>query len=353
MTAEALPTTTRAAVLTGLNQPLEILELELPPLKPGQLLVEVAYSGVCHSQLNEARGRKGADPYIPHAMGHEGAGRVLAVGEGVTKVGVGDAVILTWIKGQGADVPSTVYGSALGPVNSGAIATFMERCITCENRVVPLPEGLPLREAALLGCAVPTGGGVVMNSGAVTGGKSVAVFGVGGIGSAAVAVAAALGAAPLIAVDVVPEKLETARRFGASHTIDARSEDVPARIREIAGGSGVDLAVEAAGVPKVMEQAFASVRTGGGLCVLAGNVTAGETIRLDPYDLIKGRRLVGTWGGETQPDRDLPLYARMAGEGKLDLTAMIGRVYGLDEINQALDDLESGRVLRPIIAFRS
>lgn len=346
---EAIPHTTPAAVLFETNRPLEIVDLELPPLKPGQALVEIAYSGVCHSQLNEARGRKGPDRFLPHVMGHEGSGRVLAVGADVTKVALGDDVVLTWIKGKGADVPSIQYQSARGTINGGAIATFMRYTITCESRLVPLPSGLAKREAALLGCAIPTGGGIALKSGLITPGKSVAVFGVGGVGTAAVAVAAVLGANPLIAVDVVPHKLELARRLGATHALNAATDDVLEQIRALTGGKGVDFTIEAAGIPSVMQTAFAATRYGGGQCVLAGNVTHGETIAIDPYDLIRGRQIRGSWGGETDPDTDIKRYADLALSGKLDLSAMVNAEYPLSAINEALDDLEAGRVLRAMV----
>ena len=346
--ASVLPRTTVAAVLFELGQPLELVELELPSLQAGQVLVEVAYTGICHSQLNEARGRKGPDRFLPHAMGHEGSGRVLAVGPEVTKVVPGDDVVLTWIKGSGAEVASVRYASPRGTINAGAIATFMYHTVTCESRVVRLPKEFPMREAALLGCAIPSGGGIVLNTGGVKPGVSVAVFGVGGIGAAAVAVAATLGASPLVAIDILPAKLALARRLGATHTLDGQDPGIIDRLREITAG-GADLAIEAAGVPSVMEAAFSSVRTGGGLCVLAGNVAFGEKISVDPYDLIKGRRIVGSWGGETEPDTDILRYADMALAGRINLADMISAEYKLPDINQALDALEAGKVARAII----
>lgn len=343
--------TTEAAVLVATDgpRPARLTTLTLPPLKPGQAVVDIAYSGVCHSQLNEARGRRGLDRFLPHTFGHEAVGTVAVIGEGVTKVRPGDAVVLTWIKGTGADVPSTVYGGPDGPVNSGAVSTFMRKTITCESRLVLLPPGAPLREAVLLGCALPTGGGVIRNTAQVKAGDAVAVFGVGGVGSAAVAVAAASGAAPLIAVDVVDAKLELALRLGASHAVNAGREDLLEAINRITGGRGVDLAVEAAGRPEAMEAAFKAARRGGGLCVLAGNVPFGEKLAIDPYDLIQGRRLLGSWGGETDPDRDIPIYAEMLRDGRLRIEGLISRVYALSEVNEALDDLEAGRTMRPLI----
>jgi len=343
--------TTTAAVLYELNQPLRLTELTLPALKPGQVTVEVAYSGVCQSQLNEIRGRKGPDKFLPHTLGHEGSGTVVAVGEGVTKVKPGMKVVLSWLKGSGADVPGTVYQSAEGPVNSGAISTFMRRSVTCENRVTPLPDGMPLREAALLGCAIPTGAGIVFNTLDVKKDESVVVFGVGGVGLSALIAAASVGAAPLIVVDIVPEKLEKARSLGATHTIDARSADPVAAIREITRGQGVQYAIEASGSPVAMEAAFEAVKNGGGRCVIAGNAEHGKTIRLNPFSLISGKQIAGSWGGESRPDIDIPRYASLFRAGRLPLSQLITAEYPLADINRAFDDLEAGRVARALVAI--
>jgi|SRR5579883_21407 len=340
---------TDAAVLLEVNQPLALLPLDMPELRPGQVLVEVAYSGVCHSQLHEVRGRRGPDRFLPHTLGHEGSGTVLAVGSNVTKVKPGDRIVLTWIRGEGAEVPSTTYSSQLGTVNSGAISTFMRHTITCENRVVPVPSEMPLREAALLGCALPTGAGVVMNTAAPQPGNSLVVFGAGGIGLSAVLAAHLLEASPLIVVDVVEQKLECARRLGATHTVNACHCDPVSAILEFTAGRGADYAVEAAGRRESMEAAFRCVRDRGGLCILAGNLPQGEQISLNPFDLIRGKRIVGSWGGDTVPDRDVPRYARLFQEGKLPLADLISRDYPLEGVNEALADLEGGRVARALI----
>lgn len=338
---------TQAAILTRLGQPLELWELELPPLRPGQVLVDIVYSGVCHTQVLEARGRRGPDRYLPHCLGHEGVGVVAEVGPEVTKVKPGDRVVLTWIRGNGADVPSMVYPSARGPVNSGAVCTFMRRTVTCESRVVAIGTYLPWHLAALLGCAVPTGAGAVLNTARVEAGQRVAVFGVGGVGAAAVMAAAMAGAAEVIAVDVVVAKLEAAVALGATSTINAAVTDPVAVLHDTRGG--VDVAIESAGRTESMEAAFASVRERGGLCVLAGNLPHGGRLSVDPFDLIRGRRLVGCWGGDTQPDADLPRYATDYALGRLPLDKLATREYALDAINEAVDDLEAGRVGRPLI----
>ncbi|MFN8543869.1 MAG: zinc-binding dehydrogenase [Candidatus Binatia bacterium] len=340
---------TDAAVLFAPPEPPRIVRLAIPALRAGQVLVDVAYSGVCHSQILEVRGRRGPDRFLPHTLGHEGAGTVVAVGARVRKVRPGDRVVISWIRGRGADVASTVYAGPDGPVNSGAVSTFMRRTVTCESCVTPVPAAMPLREAALLGCAVPTGAGIVRNLARVKPGRSVAVFGVGGIGLSAVLAARLARAHPIVAVDVVAHKLAHARAAGATHVVDARAEDAVAAIAALTGGAGVDYAIEAAGRRETMEAAIAAVRTGGGLCVLAGNLPHGERISLDPFDLIRGKRVIGTWGGETRPDRDVPRYAEAYLRGELDLAGLITHEYPLDGIARAIEDLEAGRVARALV----
>lgn len=346
-----MPKQTEAAVLFELGKPLCLTTLAIPSLKPGQVLVDVAYSGVCHTQLLEVQGKRGVDRFLPHTLGHEGAGVVLETGEGVRKVKAGDHVVLSWIKGKGADIPSTVYQSSSGTVNSGALSTFMNKSITCESRVVPIPGEMPLREAALLGCAVPTGSGIIRNTARVEKGSSIAIFGIGGIGLSVLLAARLSEPSLLIAVDIVQGKLDLAQRLGATHVIHGLSQDPEAVILEITQGRGVDYSIEAAGQRETMEQAFRAIREQGGLCVLAGNLPAGDLISIDPFSLIKGKRIVGTWGGETNPDQDIPEYIDLYRSGKMNLGALITQEYRLEEVNRALQDLEQGKVGRGVIKF--
>ncbi len=347
---------TLAAVLEETGKPLVLDELEVPELKPGQVLVDVHYSGVCHTQVLEARGYRGKDRFLPHCLGHEGSGRVAAVGPGVEKVRPGDAAILSWIQGEGANVPGSVYTRGRGKVNAGAITTFMTRAVISENRLTVLPEGVPLDAAALLGCALPTGLGAVINTARPEPGQSMAIFGVGGVGQCAVAGARVAGCAPIIAVDVVPSKLELALTMGATHTVDANTVDANpvdpvAAIAEICPG-GVDFAIEVSGRPSVMAQALRSVRPRGGTAVVIGNARFGEKLELDPTELNLGKRLLGTWGGDSKPDRDYEGYARLLAEGRLDVSSLMSGPYPLEEVNTALSDLEKGTVARPILDLR-
>lgn len=343
---------TTAAILIETGKPLDLVDLEIPPLKPGQALVEIACSGVCHTQVLEVRGRRGVDKFLPHCLGHEGSGFVREVGPGVAKVKPDDRVILSWIKGSGADVPGSAYRWNGRNVNAGAITTFQNFALISENRLTVLPKEMSLRQAALVGCAVPTGAGVVFNSAQPRPGQSIAIFGVGGIGACAVAAAALSGCTPVIAVDMREDKLALARRLGASEVVNASFADAVEAILRLCPG-GVDFAIEATGRPAVMRQALACVRAQGGAAVVIGNAPFGEKLEIDPRELNMGKRLFGTWGGDNVPDRDYPRYCKLIVAGKLDVEPLLSRSYRLDEINQALDDLERGEAARPIVQMQA
>ena len=339
---------TTAAILVETGKPLVLGELEIPALKPGQVLVEIAVSGVCHTQVLECRGYRGEDKFLPHCLGHEGSGIVRALSTGVTKVKEGDRAILSWIKGLGADVPGTVFRWDGRNVNSGAITTFSRFSVISENRLTVLPAKVSMRDAAMLGCAVPTGLGAVFNAAQAKSGQTIAIFGIGGIGSCAVAAAAIAGCKMIIAIDLRRDKLELATQMGATHCVEAGATDPVAEILRLCPG-GVDFAIEATGRPPVMQQALQSVRNQGGAAVIVGNARFGERLDLDPRQLNMGKRLLGTWGGDNIPDRDFPRYCQLLEDGRLNLAPLMSKTYSLNGINEAIDDLEAGKVARPII----
>lgn len=340
---------TLAAVLVEIGAPLKLMELELPPLKRGQVLVEVAYSGLCHSQLNEMRGLKGEDRFLPHTLGHEGTGVVLEVGPGVTKVQRDDRVVLSWIKGSGEEAGGTLYSHREKKINSGPLSTFLSHAVVSENRVVPLNRQMPLREAALFGCALPTGAGVVRHEMHLQPHHSFALFGAGGVGLSALLAARSCRAYPLIVVDVHEGKLLRAKELGATHVIHATLQDSVAEIRALTGGVGVDFAFESAGRRGAMESAFASVRAPGGLCVIAGNLPVGERIEIDPFELIRGKRIMGTWGGKSAIEQDVPFYTELFLKGEIPLGQLITHEVNLSQIQDLVEAMERGEVGRGLI----
>ena len=336
---------TQAAILVEPNR-IVIDDISLPPLKPGQVLVEIHYSGICHTQLSEVRGHRGHDPYLPHCLGHEGSGKVLEVGPKVEKVKPGDTVILSWMKGSGMNVPGSLYDWKGKTVNAGAITTFSRHSILSENRLTPISSELPMKEAALIGCAIPTGLGVVFNTAQPKAGESLAVFGCGGIGLCALLGAQILGCVPRIAIDLNPKKLAMAKAMGATHCIDASSEDPVEALKKI---GPLDFAIEASGSPIAMQQAFKAVRSQGGAAVIVGNARFDQHLSLDPKEFNQGKKLLGTWGGDNQPDIHFPRYCNLIRYGHLELTPFTNNTYRLDQIDTALSDLETGQVLRPLL----
>lgn len=343
----------QAAILYLLNAPLQIREIDLPEkLEEGQLLVRLAASGLCHTQLLEIQGKRGADPFLPRTLGHEGAGIVEEVGPGVTKVRPGDHVVLSWIKGTGINAAPPSYQLNGKKLNAGPLTTFLERTITSENRVIPIRREIALDKAALLGCAIPTGVGVCFNTAQLFKGSTIAVFGAGGgIGLNVIQGARLRECSMIIAIDIDDQKLETAKSFGASHLINAKRENPVTRIMELTHQEGADVAVEAAGRKETMEQAYESARRTKGLAVLIGNLPHKMKICIDPFEMILGKKIIGSWGGETKTDTDIPRYVDYYLDGKLKIDELIAQRFKLTQINEAFSALDKGVAGRILIEF--
>jgi len=339
---------TTAALLVQTGAPLVLAEIDIPALKPGQVLVEIAYSGACGTQVMEWRGDKGEDKWVPHCLGHEGTGTVLETGSAVTKMKAGDRVVLSWIKGSGIEAGGAVYAWGEKKVNAGGVTTFQRHAVVSENRLTLLPAELPMDLAVLLGCAAPTGMGAVYNVLKAQPGDAVAVFGTGGVGLNAVMAAALVGAMPVIAIDPNPTRRALAPLYGATHVIDPGAADVLTEIKKIIP-QGVDIAVESSGVPAAMEMAVNATRQQGGRAVVIGNARHGSVLSLSPSVFNQGKSLMGTWGGDSVPDRDYGRYARLLGAGRFPVRNLLSKPYALEQADQALQDLASGKIGRPLI----
>jgi S-(hydroxymethyl)glutathione dehydrogenase/alcohol dehydrogenase len=312
------------------------MELTIPELRRGQVLVKVVCSGLCHTQLNEIRGRKGKDKWLPHTLGHEGSGEVVDTGPGVTKVEKGDMVIMTWINAKGLSAEQISYTNNGTKINSGPVSTFSDYTVVSENKLVKVPAEIPMDIASLLGCAVTTGAGIILNTLKAGPESTVAVIGAGGIGMSSVIGAGIAGCRKIIAVDISDFKLDMAKDMGATDIVNAQKENVVESLMNLTDGS------------QTMELGMDIIHNSGTV-VIAGNLAHGEKIEIDPFDLIKGKKIIGTWGGETRPDEDIVKYLELYKKSRLDLSKLITHRFRLEEINEAFGELEEGKVGRAVI----
>jgi S-(hydroxymethyl)glutathione dehydrogenase/alcohol dehydrogenase len=337
-------------VLERLHAPLVVDDVEIPDLDCGQVLVEVRSSGICGAQLGEIDGKKGADKFLPHLLGHEGGGVVLKTGPGVSHVQKGDHVVLHWRKGAGIHSRPPKYNWAGRTVNSGWVTTFNECAVVSENRLTRVPKDVPFEVAALMGCAVTTALGLINNLAHLKIGQSLAVFGCGGVGLNVVQGAAMVSADPIIAIDIYDHKLDLAREFGATHLLNSTRADVPEEVRNIVGAAGVDVFVENTGIVRLIEQAY-ELTAAAGKTILVGVPKHDEDITIHSLPLHFGKVLTGCEGGSTDPAVDIPRYINLYQRGKLALDRLITHRYPFAEINTALDKVRAGEVGRCVLSM--
>lgn len=334
----------KAAILVEQRQPLALGELSLPAeLAAGQVLVRILYSGICGSQLGEIDGVKGPDKFLPHLLGHEGAGQVLATGPGVRHVSPGDRVVLHWRKGLGIESATPTYEWSGRKVNAGWVTTFNDHAVVSENRLTVLPPDADMEVAALFGCAVTTGFGVVTNNARLKIGESVVIFGAGGIGLNIVQAAALTSAYPVIAVDVFENRLDLARQMGATHVVNAAKSDAFEAIVAALSGQPLDVFIDNTGKPGVIEAGY-RLTHGRGRVVLVGVPAQGEQARIATLPLHFGKSLTGSHGGEAVPQEDIPRYNSLYKAGRIRLKELLTNRCRLDDINDAIAGMRNGSV---------
>jgi S-(hydroxymethyl)glutathione dehydrogenase/alcohol dehydrogenase len=337
----------KGAILVESRQPLVIDEFDLPEtLLPGHVLVKIHHTSICGAQINEIDAVKGVDKFLPHLLGHEASGTVVEAGPGVTTKKAGDAVVLHWRPSQGIQSAPPSYTWRGNKLNAGWVTTFNDHAVVSENRLTVVPADFDRKIAPLLGCAVTTALGVVNNDAKVKIGESVVVFGAGGVGTNSVQCAQMVGAFPIVAVDIIDKKLDLARKFGATHTLNSRSvADVGAALREIVGAAGADKVLETTGRKEVIELAYELTHPDG-TCVLIGVPTEKVTIYTLPIHFNKV--LTGSHGGDCRPHIDIPRIIRLNQAGRMNFEGLISHEFSLPEINDALAVMrggEAGRVL--------
>lgn len=342
----------KAAILTEQKRPLAIETVHLPKsLEYGQILIKVAYSGICGSQLGEIDGAKGPDKYLPHLLGHEASGTVQEIGPGVTKVQQGDSVVLHWMKGVGIESATPRYSWNGNTVNAGAITTFSEYTIVSENRVTKVDARLDKRIAALFGCAVTTGMGVIANNANLKSGESVLVLGAGGVGLNVIQGASLVSAYPVIGVDVHNNRLELASQMGATHTINSKTAKLDEEISRIMKGELFDVVIDNTGVPELIQLAYELTKPQG-RTILVGVPKKGNNISIYSLPLHFGKIIKGSHGGETNPTTDIPRYVKLLDAGVLKLEKIISKEFSLQDINTAIGAMRSGELAgRCLIRF--
>ncbi len=360
----------RAAVLYAWNEPFKVETVSLREPQQGEVMVKMVASGVCHSDLSIQRGLLPMPP--PLIIGHEGAGIVEAVGPGVTSVQKGDHVILTWLYSCGvcrecakgrphlcdkaamATMTGGMYdGTTRFQVNGNDMrhwcGTFSEYTVVPEQAVVPIRKDVPLTSACLVGCGVMTGVGAAMNTAKVAPGDVVAVIGCGGVGLNILQGAAICGAEKVIAIDVVPGKLEMAKTFGATHTVNPKDGDMADQIKSINDGKGADYVFEAIGNADVIQSAFGAVRRGGSL-VVVGVPPVSAQITFPAFSFpLEEKNVLGSYYGSPRFRYDMPRILDLYMAKKLKLDELVSRQMPLDEINTAMEILEKGEVARTVI----
>jgi S-(hydroxymethyl)glutathione dehydrogenase/alcohol dehydrogenase len=332
----------KAAILVEQKKPLIVDEIQLPAaLEIGQVLVKVHFSGICGSQLGEIDGAKGEDKFLPHLLGHEASGTVIEIGPGVKHVKPGDVVVLHWRKGLGIEGAPPNYLWNGKKLNAGWIATFNEYAIVSENRLTTIPANSNLEVAALFGCAVTTGFGVIENNAKVRIGESVVVFGAGGVGLNIVQAASLVGAYPIIAVDLYDNRLALAKEMGATHLINSSKVDAKLGIEEVVGDLGLDVFIDNTGQPKIIELGYQITKVQGRV-VLVGVPRKGNEIQVYSLPLHFGKKITGSHGGESVPHADIPRYHNMYLANRISLEELITEKFSLEEINITLDRMRSG-----------
>ncbi len=356
----------KAAVLYAPNQPLVVEDIDIDEPQANEVVVKTAASGVCHSDLHFMEGKY---PYpVPAVLGHESAGIVEKVGSAVTKVKPGDRVVVAFVTSCGACdycVTGKPYlcqnQQALGrvgrlskggqPVMQFAnMSAFAEYQLVHENACVHVPDGVPLEAAALVGCSVMTGVGAVSNTAKVPVGSTVAVVGAGGVGLNIIQGAKLAGAARIIAVDLLENKLAAAKDFGATDVVDASTGDPVQQVKNLTGG-GVDFAFEAIGLSKTAEQCWGMIKPGG-KAVVVGMVPFGQTVNVPGHEFVLGEKsMLGSFYGSTRQQYDMPWLMELYRQGRLKIDELITRRYKLDQINEAYEALKNGEVNRSVITF--
>ncbi len=338
----------KAAILKKVKKPLVIKNLKFPKLAKGQVLVKIFYSGICRSQIFEIDGCRGKDKWLPHLLGHEGSGIILDTGYGVKKVKKNDEVILTWIMSKGIDANQPKYLSNDSKINSGKVSTFSNYAVVSENRVIKKPKNLSFDLAVLFGCAVPTGMGMVTNEVKNTSNKSFAIIGIGGVGIFSIIALKKRKVNEIIAIDKSQNKLNLARKLGIKKCFNVSEKKFMKKFLKATKNNGVDYCLETTGTTQGIEQGFSLINKNKGQLLFASHPPKGTKIKIDPHELIKGKKISGSWGGGTNPDSDIIKYYNIIKKSKINIKKFM-KIYKFNKINSAIKEARKSKYARIIL----
>ena len=338
------------AILLRKNK-LIISKLKFHKLLKGQVLVKIIYTSICGSQLMEIEGKRGKDKYLPHLLGHEASGIVIRVGPGVTKFRPEDKVVASWIK-----TDNKIYGGFKvnindnKKINAGPITTFSNYSVIYQNRLIKKPQKLSMREASLYGCAVPTGAGIVFNQMKPKKNNTILVLGLGAIGLCAIAALKCCKIKNIIAVDKNENRLKIAKKLGAKYLLNTSNKNFNLQINKWLP-KGFDFCIESAGKTETIEFGFSMIKDKIGKLFFASHPDEKKFIKIKPHDLIRGRQIFGSWGGNCDISKDIPIFVSRFKKNNISFNNMLSKDYKLSEINSALIDFKKGKIIRPIIKF--
>ncbi|QIK71785.1 S-(hydroxymethyl)mycothiol dehydrogenase [Propioniciclava coleopterorum] len=361
-----MPQTVKGVIARSAKAPVEVVDIVIPDPGPGEAVVAIQACGVCHTDLHYREG--GINDDFPFLLGHEAAGVVEAVGEGVTHVQPGDFVVLNWRavcgecracrKGKpwycfathnATQKMTLTDGTELSPALG--IGAFADKTLVAAGQCTKVDPDADPAAAGLLGCGIMAGFGAMVNTGGVTRGDSAAVIGCGGVGDAAIAGAQLAGASTIIAIDIDDRKLDQAKRFGATHTVNSAQQDPVAAVQELTGGNGADVVVDAVGRPETYRQAF-EMRDLAGTVVLVGVPNPTATVELPLAEVFgRGGALKSSWYGDCLPERDFPMLVDLYRQGRFDLDGFVSERIGLGDVEAAFDKMNAGDVLRSVVVW--
>ena len=340
----------KAAILSKLKKKLDFDILTFKNLSKGQVLVKINYSSICRSQLMEIDGLRNNKKFLPHLLGHEGFGEIISTAHDVKKFKKGDKVIIGWIKNNNKDYKGFKLKSSSKKkvINSGCVTTFSNLSIISENRLTKKPKKMKPIEASFYGCAVPTGAGMVINQLKPKPKDKILLIGLGAVGLCALAALKALKIKDVCIFEKNLSRAKLAKKMGYNLIINPKKKENLNKVKK-KYINGFDACIESAGFKDTIELGFSMINSNYGKLIFASHPIHGEKISLDPHELIKGKKIYGSWGGNCVPKKDIPKFYKLFEKNNIQLSDFLNKIYKFENINKAINDFRTGNSIRPII----